>query len=108
VLCLQGRRRGPSLQPAPDRRRHRKKPLTAREAKISASDEHAKGAIGAPASRRVRFYAGAGAVVALHLAALAILLFWEYGLFRLTLALLAWVFANCLLLLVLRRPGVSA
>ena len=47
-------------------------------------------------------------VVTLHLAALAVLLFWEYGAFRITLALLAWVFVNCLLLLVLRRPGVSA
>ena len=47
-------------------------------------------------------------MAALHLAALTILLFWEYGFFRITLALLAWVFVNCLFLLVLRRPGVSA
>ena len=45
-------------------------------------------------------------VAALHLAALAVLLSWEYGLFAITLSLLAWVFVNCLFLLVLRRPGV--
>jgi phosphoglycerol transferase MdoB-like AlkP superfamily enzyme len=44
----------------------------------------------------------------LHLAALSILLFTEYGPFAITLSLLAWVFVNCLFLLVLPRPGVSA
>src|SRR5215212_891815 len=58
--------------------------------------------------RGARFYAGAAIVVALHVAALAVLLYWEYGAFRITLAVLAWVFVNCLFLVVLRRPGVSA
>jgi phosphoglycerol transferase MdoB-like AlkP superfamily enzyme len=44
----------------------------------------------------------------LHLAALSVLLFTEYGPFAITLSLLAWVFINCLFLLVLPRPGVSA
>jgi phosphoglycerol transferase MdoB-like AlkP superfamily enzyme len=44
----------------------------------------------------------------LHLAALSVLLFTEYGPFAITLSLLAWVFVNCLFLLVLPRPGVSA
>jgi phosphoglycerol transferase MdoB-like AlkP superfamily enzyme len=44
----------------------------------------------------------------LHLAALGILLSTEYGPFAITLSLLAWVFVNCLFLLVLPRPGVSA
>jgi phosphoglycerol transferase MdoB-like AlkP superfamily enzyme len=44
----------------------------------------------------------------LHLAALTVLLFTEYGPFAITLSLLAWVFVNCLFLLVLPRPGVSA
>ena len=56
----------------------------------------------------VRFYAGAGMVAALHVAALAVLLTTEYGAFAITLSLLAWVFANCLLLAVLRRPGIAA
>jgi phosphoglycerol transferase MdoB-like AlkP superfamily enzyme len=60
------------------------------------------------ASRGIRFYAGVGVVATLHLAALAVLLATEYGPFAITLSLLAWVFANCLFLLVLRRPGVSA
>ena len=47
-------------------------------------------------------------VAALHLAALAVLLSWEYGPFAITLSVLAWVFVNCLFLLVLPRPGVSA
>jgi phosphoglycerol transferase MdoB-like AlkP superfamily enzyme len=47
-------------------------------------------------------------VLALHLAALGLLLFWEYGPFAITLSLLAWVFVNCLILLVLPRPGVAA
>jgi len=44
----------------------------------------------------------------LHLAALAVLFGTEYGPFAITLSLLAWVFVNCVLLLVLPRPGVSA
>ena len=44
----------------------------------------------------------------MHLAALAVLVATEYGPVAITLSLLAWVFANCLFLLVLPRPGVSA
>ena len=47
-------------------------------------------------------------VAALHLAALSVLLATEYGPFAITLSVLAWVFINCLFLLVLPRPGVSA
>ncbi|MES2193370.1 MAG: sulfatase-like hydrolase/transferase [Pseudomonadota bacterium] len=60
------------------------------------------------AARGVRFYLGVGVVAALHLAALAVLLSWEYGPFAITLSLLAWIFINCLFLLVLPRPGVAA
>jgi phosphoglycerol transferase MdoB-like AlkP superfamily enzyme len=59
-------------------------------------------------ARGVRFYAGVGMVAALHLAALGVLLSWEFGPFAITLSVLAWVFINCLFLLVLPRPGVSA
>jgi phosphoglycerol transferase MdoB-like AlkP superfamily enzyme len=51
---------------------------------------------------------GAGLLVAIHLAALAVLLTTEYGPFAITLSLLAWVFVNGLLLVLLRRPGISA
>ena len=44
----------------------------------------------------------------LHLAALAVLFATEYGPFAITLSLLAWIFVNCVFLLVLPRPGVSA
>ena len=47
-------------------------------------------------------------VVAFHLAALAVLLSTEYGPFAITLSLLAWVFVNCLFLLVLPRPAICA
>ncbi|MBN8988784.1 MAG: sulfatase-like hydrolase/transferase [Rhizobiales bacterium] len=47
-------------------------------------------------------------VAALHVAALAVLFATEYGAFAITLSLLAWVFANCLLLAMLRRPGIAA
>ncbi len=40
--------------------------------------------------------------------ALAVLFATEYGPFAITLSLLAWVFVNCVFLLVLPRPGVSA
>jgi phosphoglycerol transferase MdoB-like AlkP superfamily enzyme len=61
------------------------------------------------ASRGPRFLAlGAGVLVAVNLVALAVLLTTEYGPFAITLSLLAWVFVNCLLLLVLPRPGVCA
>lgn len=51
---------------------------------------------------------GIGVIVAIHLAALAVLLSTEYGPFAITLSLLAWAFMNCLLLSVLRRPAVCA
>ena len=51
---------------------------------------------------------GIGCVAALHLAALYALLSTEYGPFAITLALLAWLAANCLVLLVLPRPGIAA
>jgi phosphoglycerol transferase MdoB-like AlkP superfamily enzyme len=60
------------------------------------------------AARGVRFYLGVGMVAALHVAALAVLLSWEYGPFAITLSVLAWVFVNCVFLLVLPRPGVAA
>ena len=47
-------------------------------------------------------------VVALHGAALILLLRTEYGPFAIALSLLTWVFLNGLFLLMLRRPGVSA
>jgi phosphoglycerol transferase MdoB-like AlkP superfamily enzyme len=47
-------------------------------------------------------------VATLHLAALALLFATEYGPFAITLSFLAWVFVNCIFLLVLPRPGVSA
>ena len=40
--------------------------------------------------------------------ALAVLFATEYGPFAITLSVLAWVFVNCVFLLVLPRPGVSA
>jgi hypothetical protein len=59
-------------------------------------------------SRSVRFVLGAGLIAALHLAALAVIWTTEYGPFAITLSLLAWIFANCLLLAVLQRPAISA
>jgi len=59
-------------------------------------------------SRGARFFALAGLIVAVHLAALAVLLFAEYGPFAITLSVLAWIFVNCFLLVVLQRPGVCA
>lgn len=47
-------------------------------------------------------------VAALHLGALYALVTTEYGPFHIALALLAWLFANCLVLLFLPRPGVAA
>ena len=44
----------------------------------------------------------------MHLAGLAVLFATEYGPFAITLSVLAWVFVNCVFLLVLPRPGVSA
>ena len=59
-------------------------------------------------SRGIRFFALAGLIVAVHLAGLAVLLTTEYGPFAITLSVLAWVFLNCFLLVVLQRPGVCA
>lgn len=59
-------------------------------------------------SRGLRFIALAGLVVAVHLAGLALLLTTEYGPFAITLSVLAWIFVNCFLLVVLQRPGVCA
>jgi phosphoglycerol transferase MdoB-like AlkP superfamily enzyme len=59
-------------------------------------------------SRGVRFFALAGLIVAVHLAGLAVLLTTEYGPFAITLSVLAWVFVNCFLLVVLQRPGICA
>jgi phosphoglycerol transferase MdoB-like AlkP superfamily enzyme len=59
-------------------------------------------------SRGVRFFALVGVIVTVHLAALAVLLTTEYGPFAITLSVLAWVFVNCFLLVVLPRPGVCA
>src|SRR6478609_4616173 len=59
-------------------------------------------------SRGVRFFALAGLTVAVHLAGLAVLLTTEYGPFAITLSVLAWIFVNCFLLVVLQRPGICA
>ena len=59
-------------------------------------------------SRGIRFFALAGVIVTVHLAALVVLLATEFGPFAITMSLLAWVFVNCLLLSVLPRPGVCA
>jgi phosphoglycerol transferase MdoB-like AlkP superfamily enzyme len=59
-------------------------------------------------SRGAGFFALAGLIVAVHLAALAVLFSTEYGPFAITLSVLAWIFVNCFLLAVLRRPGVCA
>ncbi|WP_249790624.1 sulfatase-like hydrolase/transferase [Bradyrhizobium sp. SRL28] len=59
-------------------------------------------------SRGIRFFALAGLIVAVHLAGLVVLLTTEYGPFAITLSVLAWVFVNCLLLVVLQRPVICA
>ena len=51
---------------------------------------------------------GIACVALLHLGALYALFTTEYGPFAITLSLLAWLFANCLVLLVLPRPGIAA
>ena len=51
---------------------------------------------------------GIGCVAALHLAGLSALLTTEHGPFAITLSLLAWLFANCLVLVFLPRPGIAA
>jgi hypothetical protein len=52
--------------------------------------------------------AGIACVAALHLGALYALLTTEYGPFAITLSLLAWLFANCLVLVFLPRPAIAA
>ncbi len=59
-------------------------------------------------SRGAGFLALAGLIVAVHLAGLAVLLTTEYGPFAITLSVLAWIFVNCFLLVVLQRPGICA
>jgi hypothetical protein len=51
---------------------------------------------------------GIACVGALHLGALYALLTTEYGPFAIALSLLAWLFANCLVLVFLPRPGIAA
>jgi len=51
---------------------------------------------------------GIACVALLHLGALYALFTTEYGPFAITLSLLAWLFANCLVLLVMPRPGIAA
>src|SRR5215470_12599931 len=59
-------------------------------------------------SWRWRDAVGIASVAALHLGALYTLFTTEYGAFAVTLSLLAWLFANCLVLLFLPRPGIAA
>src|SRR5206468_2474865 len=59
-------------------------------------------------SRGIRFFALTGVIVAVHLVGLAVLLTTEYGPFAITLSVLAWIFVNCFLLVVLQRPAVCA
>lgn len=51
---------------------------------------------------------GIASVAALQLGALYVLVTTEYGPFAITLSLLAWLFANCLVLVFLPRPGIAA
>lgn len=65
---------------------------------------------GAEANRRFvwRNAVGVVCVAALHLGALYALLSTEYGPFHIALSLLAWLFANCLVLVFLPRPAIAA
>ena len=65
---------------------------------------------GREAGRRLgwRDAVGIACVATLHLGALYALLTTEYGPFAITLSLLAWLFANCLILVFLPRPGIAA
>ena len=49
-----------------------------------------------------------GIVLLLHFAALIVLFMTEVGLFALALAVLVWLFLNCVWLIVLRRPAIAA
>lgn len=51
---------------------------------------------------------GIAGIAALHLGALYALLTTEYGPFAITLSLLAWLFANCFVLVLLPRPAIAA
>jgi hypothetical protein len=51
---------------------------------------------------------GIACVAALQLGALYVLFTTEYGPFAITLSLLAWLFANCVVLVLLPRPGIAA
>ncbi|HKU05072.1 MAG TPA: sulfatase-like hydrolase/transferase [Bradyrhizobium sp.] len=51
---------------------------------------------------------GVASVAVLHLTALYALFSTEYGPFAITLSLFAWLFANCLVLVLLPRPGIAA
>src|SRR4051812_33805736 len=51
---------------------------------------------------------GIACVAALEVGALYVLFTTEYGPFAITLSLLAWLFANCLVLVFLPRPGIAA
>jgi hypothetical protein len=51
---------------------------------------------------------GIAGIAVLHLGALYALFTTEYGPFAITLSLLAWLFANCLVLVFLPRPGIAA
>ena len=51
---------------------------------------------------------GIACMAALQLGALYVIFTTEYGPFAITLALLAWLFANCLVLVFLPRPGIAA
>jgi Sulfatase len=51
---------------------------------------------------------GIAGIAVLHLGALYALFTTEFGPFAITLSLLAWLFANCLVLVLLPRPGIAA
>src|SRR5215468_5567903 len=72
--------------------------------------ETGKAEAGREACRRFswRNAVGISSVATLHLGALYALLTTEYGPFAITLSLLAWLFANCAMLVLLPRPGIAA
>src|SRR6201988_5172985 len=72
--------------------------------------ETGKAEAGREAGRRFswRDAVGIACVATLHFGALYALLTTEYGAFAVTLSLLAWLFANCLILVFLPRPGIAA
>src|SRR5262245_34913831 len=68
----------------------------------------ATAALGGWKSGRLRLAVGLVVLVALHLAALGILLTTEDGLVPKLVFSLAWVLLNCLWILLVRRPGLAA